>query len=84
MAAGRAVASFADSAPDVTHGVNGWLAESGNVDALAAGTIALLRDPESARAIGRAAREYVVEFCSWPKAAKRCEAIYRQLVGHIL
>jgi glycosyltransferase involved in cell wall biosynthesis len=79
MAAARPAVSFDSSAPGVTHGLNGWLAESGNVEALAAGVVALLQDPARADAIGRAARDYVVEFCSWPKAAERCEAIFESL-----
>ena len=81
MAAARPVVSFAGSAPGVTHGVNGWLSESGNVEALGEGIVTLLRDAERARAIGRAAREYVVAHCSWPMAAERCEALYRELAS---
>ncbi|MGH8129325.1 MAG: glycosyltransferase family 4 protein, partial [Steroidobacteraceae bacterium] len=80
MAAARPVASFDGSAPGVVHGKTGWLAQSGNVEALADGIMALLADPERAHAIGRAAREHVAEFCSWPRAAERCEEIYWSLV----
>ncbi len=79
MAAARPVASFDSSAPGVAHGRTGWLAESGNVEALADGIVKLLQDPARAREIGRAARKYVVEFCSWPKAAEQCEELYRRL-----
>jgi glycosyltransferase involved in cell wall biosynthesis len=79
MAAARPAVSFAGSAPGVTHGLNGWLAESGNVDAFAAGVVALLQNPVRARAMGQAARDYVVENASWPKAAERCERIYESL-----
>jgi len=80
MAAARPVVSFASSAPGVTHGRNGWLAESGNVEALGEGIITLLAESDRARALGRAAREYVVEHCSWPMAAERCEVLYRELM----
>jgi glycosyltransferase involved in cell wall biosynthesis len=83
MAAGRPVVSFDSSAPGVRHGGTGWLVESGNVDALADGIVTLLANPERARAIGRAARQYAVEFCSWPRAAERCVAIYRRLMRTI-
>jgi glycosyltransferase involved in cell wall biosynthesis len=83
MAAARAVVSFAGSAPGVTHGRNGWLAKSGDVEALGEGILTLLADPDRAKSLGRAAREYVAEHCSWPKAAERCEAIYRALVGQV-
>ena len=49
MAAARPAVSFDTSAPGVTHGQNGWLAESGNVEAFAAGVVALLQDPARAR-----------------------------------
>ncbi len=79
MAAGRPAVSFDTAAPGVTHGLNGWLAESGNVESLAAGVVALLQDPARAQAMGRAARDYVVENCSWPKAAERCERIFEKV-----
>jgi glycosyltransferase involved in cell wall biosynthesis len=79
MAAARPAVSFDSSASGVTHGLNGWLAESGNVEEFAAGVVVLLQDPARADVIGRAARDYVVEFCSWPKAAERCETIFESL-----
>jgi glycosyltransferase involved in cell wall biosynthesis len=79
MAAARPAVSFATAAPGVTHGVNGWLAESGNIESLAAGVVALLQDPARARALGQGARDYVVEHASWPKAAERCERIFESL-----
>jgi glycosyltransferase involved in cell wall biosynthesis len=79
MAAGRPVVSFEGSAPGVSHGKDGWLAARGDVAALAEGVVTLLQDPGRARAIGQAAREYAREFCSWPRSAERCEAIYREL-----
>ena len=79
MAAGRPTVSFDTAAPGVTHGVNGWLAESGKVEAFAAGVVALLQHPDRARAIGQGARDYVVEHASWPKAAARCEQIFESL-----
>lgn len=83
MAAGRPVVSFDSSAPGVTHDKTGWLVESGNVEAFADGIVALLKDSRRADEIGRAARDYVVEFCSWPKAAERCEGLYRDLRSRI-
>ena len=82
MAAARPVVSFDSSAPGVVHGQTGWLAPSGNVEALGEGMVALLLDLERGRAIGRAAREYVVEHASWPRGAERCEQIYRRLREH--
>jgi glycosyltransferase involved in cell wall biosynthesis len=82
MAAARPAVSFDGSAPGVTHGLNGWLAASGDVEAFAAGVVALLRDPARGDAIGKAARDYVVENNSWPKAAERCEKIFASLQAH--
>ncbi len=79
MAAALPAVSFAGSAPGVTHGLNGWLADSGNVEAFADGVVALLQDPARAAAMGRAARDYVVENASWPKAAEQCERLYASL-----
>jgi glycosyltransferase involved in cell wall biosynthesis len=79
MAAARAVVSFDGSAPGVEHGRTGWLAPSGDVEALGQGIVELLQQPERARAIGAAAREYIVRHCSWDMAAQRCEDVYRQL-----
>lgn len=83
MAAARPTVSFAGSAPGVTHGLNGWLAESGNIAEFAAGIVALLQEPARARAIGQAARDYVVEHASWPKAALHCERIYESLRARV-
>jgi glycosyltransferase involved in cell wall biosynthesis len=79
MAAARPAVSFATAAPGVTHGVNGWLADSGNVDALGAGVVALLQNPAKADVIGRGGRDYVEHYASWPKAAERCEQIFESL-----
>lgn len=81
MAAARAVVSFDGSAPGVKHGATGWLAPSGDVGAFADGIVALLEDPATAAAMGRAAREFVAENCSWTVAAERCEAIYHRLIA---
>jgi len=80
MASGRPVVSFDSSAPGVVHGQTGWLAPSGNIAALAEGIVSLLNDRELAAGLGQAGRQYVATHCSWPIAAQRCEAIYRQLL----
>lgn len=80
MAAAKPVVSFASSAPGVTHGREGWLAESGNVSALAEGMVQLLGNPEMARQLGAAARSYVVEHCCWSIVARRCEELYLDLI----
>lgn len=80
MASARPVVSFASSAPGVVHGETGWLAESGNVAALADGMVRLLDDRALAGRIGRAARQYVAGNCRWQIVAERCELLYRQLL----
>jgi glycosyltransferase involved in cell wall biosynthesis len=79
MAAARPVVSFDSSAPGVVHGSTGWLAAGGDVPAFADGIVALLKDPELAGRIGRAARVHVVQHCSWALAAERCEELYGRL-----
>jgi glycosyltransferase involved in cell wall biosynthesis len=81
MAAGRPVVSFASSAPGVVHGQTGWLAESGNVQALADGVVTLLQNRELAQDLGRAARRYVADNCRWPVVAERCEALYDNMIA---
>jgi glycosyltransferase involved in cell wall biosynthesis len=81
MAAGRAVVSFASSAPGVVHQETGWLVESGSVPALAEGMITLLKQPALARRLGDAARHYVEENCSWHVVARRCESLYERLLA---
>jgi glycosyltransferase involved in cell wall biosynthesis len=80
MAAGRAVVSFAGSAPGVVHRENGWLAARGDVAEFADGLAALLEDPALAREIGQRARQHVLDHCRWSLVAERCEAIYRSLL----
>jgi glycosyltransferase involved in cell wall biosynthesis len=79
MAAGLPVVSCDTSAPGVVHGDTGWLTAIGNAQAFAAGIVTLLNDPQRARQIGNAAREYVVRHRSWSTAAERCEELYRNL-----
>jgi glycosyltransferase involved in cell wall biosynthesis len=81
MAAGRAVVSFASSAPGVVHGTTGWLVPAGDVAALADGLRRVLDDPELASRLGEGARQYVVKNVSWAIVAERCEQLYRTMVG---
>lgn len=82
MAAGRAVVSFAGSAPGVVHGETGWLAPSGDVAAMAEGIVTLLSDPGRSAAMGAAARRYVEANSRWSRVAERCDTLYRQLMSH--
>jgi len=80
MAAGRAVVSFASSAPGVVHEETGWLVSPGDINALADGIVTLLQQSELARRLGTAAQRYVQANCRWETAAERCEGVYRRLL----
>jgi glycosyltransferase involved in cell wall biosynthesis len=67
----------------VTHDLIGWLAKSGEIHAFAEGVVDLLQNPARARAMGQAARDYVAENASWPKAAERCERIFESLRARV-
>lgn len=81
MASGRAVVSFAGSAPGVTHLTDGWLARSGDDAALAEGIVALLQNADLRTRMGTAARAYVQANSRWASVAERSEAVYRRLLA---
>jgi glycosyltransferase involved in cell wall biosynthesis len=81
MAAGLPVVSFDSSAPGVTHLENGWLAASGDRNAIAEGMVQLLKDPALASRIGAAAQQYIEDNCRWQLAARQCEHIYGSLLS---
>ncbi len=81
MAAARPVVSFDSSAPGVVHGQTGWLAKSGDVEALAHGMVTLLQDSELARNLAHAGQRYVERNHRWPVVAERCEVLYRKLIA---
>ena len=58
----------------VQPGVNGELVELGDADELAGKLIALLRDPDRLRDMGRAARVMVMERFTWPKVVQKMRA----------
>jgi len=62
--------------PDVT----GLLAEPLDAEDLAAQVRALALDPERARAMGKAARERVLERFTLPRVVDRLEAVYRRVL----
>jgi glycosyltransferase involved in cell wall biosynthesis len=81
MAAGRAVVSFAGSAPGLSHGATAWLARDGDVDDFADGVLALLADPPLAEALGRNARRFVEANHSWTRAGDLMEQVYGRLLA---
>jgi glycosyltransferase involved in cell wall biosynthesis len=83
MAAGRAVAATAvGAAPDlIADGVHGLLVPPGNVGALAAAIDRLLRDPELAALLGRAATARVRRHYSREAMVRRFEDFYQGLAA---
>ena len=63
----------------VEHGRTGWLVAVGDEEALVAAMRALLHDPESARALGRAGRQSVVERFAIERVVDAHEALFRSL-----
>jgi glycosyltransferase involved in cell wall biosynthesis len=82
MAAGRpVVATNVNGAPEaVRDGVTGYLVPPGDIAGLADRVIALLRDPATREAMGRAARAAVHEFDA-TEMVRRQEALYGRLVA---
>jgi mannosyltransferase len=82
MAAGAAlVASRAGAAELVIEeGVTGALTPPGDADALAAAIEPLMREPQTAAAMGARARQRVLEKFSLDVEANRIAEVYRALV----
>jgi glycosyltransferase involved in cell wall biosynthesis len=81
MAAGTPVVSTtAGSIPElVESGRTGWLVPADDASALRCAIDALLADPDSAEALGRAARSAVQQRCSWDQVARAYAAIYAEV-----
>ena len=77
MAAGRAVvASDIGSLSDlIEDGVSGLLSSPGDVDALAASILRLKNDPVLRHRLGAAARQMVLQNCTWDQVVKRTTAL---------
>ncbi len=81
MAAGKAVVASAGSAKVVEHGRTGLVVPDNDVAAFARALSTLAARPELARALGRAAREFVERHCTWQAAAERVESLYALICG---
>ena len=80
MAAGKAILSFAGSAPGVCHQQTGWLVPDGDVDGFAEGALTLLGNAELASALGQNARRLVKDQHDWNRSAELTENIYRRVI----
>ena len=81
MAAGDAVVATRAGAAEmvIADGDDGVLAPVDDADALTAAIEPLMRDPERIEAMGRRAREKVVEKFSRDREADEISAVYRQV-----
>jgi len=82
-AAGKpVVATRVGGVPDVVRdGETGFLVPPGSAEAVAGRTLDLLNDPDAARAMGTAAREWVQERFSAERLADDLAALYRELLA---
>jgi glycosyltransferase involved in cell wall biosynthesis len=62
----------------VEHGKGGVVVPPGDIEALAAALVQLLRSPEDAQRLGDGGHARSVDRASWPGVAERVEAVYRQ------
>jgi glycosyltransferase involved in cell wall biosynthesis len=69
------------NAEALTEGVNGFLVESEDADAMADRLLRLLRDPKLRRGMGQAARQRVESDFSMSAMMTRLTAIYQELLA---
>ena len=81
MAAGDAVVAARAGAAEmvITDGDDGVLAPVGDADALAAALEPLMRDPELIEAMGRRAREKIIDKFSRDREADEISAVYQKV-----
>jgi glycosyltransferase involved in cell wall biosynthesis len=76
------VATAVNGVPElIEDGVSGLLVPRGDVAALTGAALELLRAPERARALGRAARQRVAERFTVARMVERTQALYLELAG---
>jgi phosphatidylinositol alpha-1,6-mannosyltransferase len=70
------VAGDSGGAPEaVRHRETGLVVDGGNVEEIAAALIELLANPDQARKLGAAGRDWIVREWSWDQAAARFRAL---------
>ena len=75
------VANRADGTVEaITHGATGFLAEPGDLDALAAHCLTLLRDPEQRRVMGERGRAFATHEFDVREMVTRIDRLYRDLL----
>jgi N-acetyl-alpha-D-glucosaminyl L-malate synthase BshA len=76
------VASRVGGLPEVVqHGVSGYLAPVGDVEAMADFSLRILADCDVRKRFGEAARERAVHLFDWHQIVPRYEEIYRKVAG---
>lgn len=81
MAAGLAIITTRGTGCDEVVGDTGVLVDPGDVPALRAAILALTRDPQRCRLLGRAARQRLLTEFSWAGVARRYAGLYRAVLG---
>jgi glycosyltransferase involved in cell wall biosynthesis len=83
MAAGKPiVATNGGGVPEIViHGTTGLLVPMGNAQALSSAICALLSDPQTAAAMGRAGRTRVLEHFTIQQSARKVEAAYAAVLA---
>jgi glycosyltransferase involved in cell wall biosynthesis len=75
------VATAVNGVPEIVEsGVTGWLAPTGDVDALARATLGLLDAPDVARRMGHAGRRRVVDHFTAQRMVAETQALYLRLL----
>jgi L-malate glycosyltransferase len=80
MAAGLAIVTTRGTGCDEVVADTGVLVDPGDVAALRAAILALTRDPQRCRLLGRAARQRLLTEFSWAGVARRYAGLYRTVL----
>ena len=75
------VATTVGAVPEVVTSETGVLVPPGDPEALAAGILSLLDDPQRRKAMGRAGRARMTERFEWRVAAEETVEVYRQVIA---